>query len=179
MLTIENEFESHSNSKDKLSKSTIKIDNLEISEEILRKLIKEHPELLDIKKEGPLGNDFSMLEYIKDIYKIVSVARGLKTFYLNRSTIYLNRSTITRLRALIKIWEWKDKNDGAFGDKEVFNTNTTKWNVYYFCDTKKLHISLYQYTKNNTELPDFSSEEIAEKSLKELEAEYKIVFNVV
>lgn len=145
----------------------IKIDNIEVSEESLRKVIKEHPELLEVKKERPLGDDFSMLGYIKNIDLNYRTAR-----------FHLRNSTLTRINALLKIWEWKEKNDRQFGYKEVFDENTTKWSVYYFCWSKKLDITYINFIISHAELPYFSSEEIAEKALKELEAEYQIVFNV-
>ena len=167
MLHFENEFKFNMTSKDKLSKSTIKIDNLEISEESLRKMIKEHPELLDIKKERPLGDDFSMLGYLRDLDSTLS---GSDLLGLDKTEI--------RINALIKIWEWKEKNDEAFGDKEVFNGDIRKCNVCYSCYRKELDVTDTFSVLENTELPYFSSKEIAKKALKELEAEYKVVFNV-
>lgn len=141
----------------------IKIDNIEVSEESLRKVIKEHPELLEIKRERPLGDDFSMLEYLNQLRHV---------------TFAFKQTTEKRLNALLKIWEWKNNNDGQFGDKEVFDENTKKWNIYYNCGSENLEITDRHFGIEGTELPFFSSKKITEKALKELEAEYKIVFNV-
>lgn len=141
----------------------IKIDNIEVSEESLRKVIKEHPELLDIKKGRPLGDNFSMLGYLNQL-RVVTFA--------------FNTTTEERLNALIKIWTWKEENDGQFGDKDVFDEDIQKFGIYYDCWSKNPGIMDSYSMIENTELPHFSSQEIAEKALKELEAEYKIVFNV-
>lgn len=145
----------------------IKIDNIEVSEESLRKVIKKHPELVEIKKERPLGDDFSMLWYLREL-----------NYDFHTHSQYHIPKIEKRLNALIKIWEWKEKNDGKFGYYEVFDINMKKWHLLYNRQSNKMNIGEFYYYVENTELPYFSSAEIAKEALKELEAEYKIVFNV-
>lgn len=121
------------------------------------------------KFEKPLGDDFNMRYYL-------DVLKSCVHYYPGTSRVI--QTGLKRLNALIKIWEWKEKNDGEFGVQEVMKAGTPKYFIYYQLEDKKLKIDVWCYCVFQTELPLFSSLKIADSALKELEQEYKIVFNV-
>lgn len=138
---------------------TIKV-NDEATEEKVVSLLKEHaPEML--------GEEFSMVKYLTDIQTGVDY-----------DCYFLAKAHEERLNALLKIWEWKEKNDGAFGWGEVMNGCIQKYFISYECADEKFEIGFLRSYVNTTEIPYFSTQEIAQRALKELEAEYKVVFNV-
>lgn len=148
----------------------IKLNNVEVDKAELVKLKKEHPEYFE--EEKPLGDDFSMLWYLEFLLGCVD--------YYSRN-ISQNIQTVDtvskRLNALIKIWEWKEKNDGKFGVEEWMRRNA-KYRVEYSLDTNEFILDHSIGFLINSELPYFSSEEITYRAIVELEQEYKIVFNV-
>ncbi len=129
---------------------TIKV-NDEATEEKVVSLLKEHaPEMFEA--------EFSMLGYLRDIetgveYELYSLGKAHEK----------------RLRALLKIWEWKEKNDKG---------GAKNYAIFLRVESETFGLSPRGMYENNTELPYFSTEEIAQRALKELEAEYKVVFNV-
>jgi len=143
---------------------TIKV-NDEATEEKVVRLIKEYePELLE------------------DNMRMCSYYRVLRSYseYWNEAgclTQY-DKEIAIRIRALLKIWEWKEENDGAFGWEEVLSNGISKYQVIYDCEDEEFRIDFFEYCVCVTELPYFSRQQIAKRALKELEAEYKVVFNV-
>lgn len=142
---------------------TIKV-NDEATEEKVVSILKEHaPEML--------VEEFSMLKYLRAINNAV-----LSTCYFSIAPCNLKR-----LSALLKIWEWKEKNDGAFGWGNVVRRESM-YLVVYDIGAEELTWGFinntYECLTANTELPYFSTESIARRALKELEAEYKVVFYV-
>jgi len=145
---------------------TIKV-NDEATEEKVVSLLKEHaPEMLE--------EEFSVLEYYRTLEKVYTEHNTLKFGYVPGSAVKI----MQRLSALLKIWEWKEKNDGAFGWGEVMNGCIQKYFISYECADEKFEIGFLRSYVNTTEIPYFSTQEIANRALKELEAEYKVVFNV-
>jgi len=140
---------------------TIKVNDGTTEEKVVS-LLKEHaPEMLE--------EEFSMLGYLRAINSAV-----LSTCYFS-----ITSCNLKRVSALLKIWEWKEKNDGAFGWGEVSSNSTVRYCVSYDLTKKQFFWSdCWRDEVQVTELPYFSTESIANRALKELEAEYKVVFNV-
>lgn len=133
------------------------------------------------KPQKPLGDDFSMLRYFRILKASVC------EYQLMVGPSKMVGKTLKRLNALIKIWEWKEKNDGKSGGDwyVAFNKAGEIFEVLGVgASTPRGRLDVsdgilgtnFYYT--NTELPRFSSFEIADRALKVLEQEYKIVFNV-
>lgn len=78
-----------------------------------------------------------------------------------------------KLLAIKNIWKWKTLNDWEF-KPDWKDENQAKWSVYYKLNTLKLWI--YDiYTLKSNDYPVFSSEEIAEKAIKECEQDYLLL----
>lgn len=138
----------------------IKLNNVEVDKAELVKFCKENPQLFK-EKGKPLGDDFSMLGYLE-------VLKCCMHYYPKTSIVI--ETGLKRLNALIKIWEWKEKNDDVVIDD---------WSYLVLLHDRHNKFKVRgRFEINNPELPRFSSEEIAERALKELKQEYKIVFNV-
>jgi len=143
---------------------TIKV-NDEATEEKVVSLLKEHaPEMLE--------EEFSMLTYYQTLHNAM----------VEYPDCWTPSSAIrNRLSALLKIWLWKEKNDGKFGWGEVKKDIVDKHQivqVVYDYSNEKLDSMSWSSLVFTTETPLFSTHAIAQRALKELEAEYKVVFNV-
>ena len=143
--------------------------NKEANEEVNKANSVVVVEFRNEKPQKPLGDDFNMRYYL-------DVLKSCVHYYPGTSRVI--QTGLKRLNALIKIWEWKEKHDGKFGVEEVMEAGTPKYFIYYQLEDKKLKIDVWCYCVFQTELPLFSSLKIADSALKELEQEYKIVFNV-
>lgn len=144
----------------------IKLNNFEVDKAELVKLYKEKPELFK-DDEKPLGDDFSMLEYLRVLKKTVEDALGGVSWkYYQEYNMTVVRK---RLNALIKIWDWKEENDHKIG---------SDWHTVFDMTEGRFEVLGSNATYTNAEIPRFSSFKIAERALTELEQEYKIVFNV-
>jgi hypothetical protein len=157
-----------------------KINNIEVSEDSIRELIRENPELLE-KKEG--------IEYGTRYWVINSEGRKISLYYMNTASdekhlafgnVYPVEKecdeAIERRKAVVRLWKYANEKMKFVPDWSDFVK--IKYRVYYDFSGYHFSIDCNGSDKKQTELPYLKSIEDAEQFIKDNKADLLLVFGV-
>ena len=162
---------------------TIKINNIEVSAEELRRVIKENPDILKDEVKGRYffpknGDSYWSVEskinhFISDNFVSDDFKFNNRPDYINSNiTLMCNcyrteeeaRLALAKQKAIVACWKWAQENapfepDWDDGEQE-------RWSVFYhtqnYTKNKYLEICCSSYAHDNITLPYFKSKEDAE-----------------
>lgn len=162
-----------------------KLNEIEITEDQVRQLIKDHPELLEKKGGKPWrgarhetyftiesGVVFDTFEEndLKDSYRYLS-----GTYFQTKKQALAYKARQEAIgRVTHKILEL---NDGWEANWEQPADNW-KYGIYYTPNVEHFQVDYHYYRNYAPVLPHMASREIAEQIIKDHEADLKIIFNI-
>lgn len=149
---------------------TYKINNIEVSEESIREIIKNNPELLEEKKVSgryffpKVGEDYWYFDVYGDVFdekcddniyedKVISMG-----VYRTEQEAELARD---KQQAIVRCWKWAQEN--AHFEPDWVDNKQHKYYVNFCHDTGKLFYSDNLYSQQQFTLPYFKSKEDCQK----------------
>lgn len=160
---------------------TIKLKDVEVSVEEIKKLIKENPEILKEEKGGryffPRNNEeYWFINAFGDVDWHINNCLG--EVQLISMGVYRTKEEATLARdkqkAIVSCWKWAQENapfEPDWGDE-----NQRKYFVLYDCIDKKLDWSVTYYFKHQFTLPYFKSREDYEAFIKANKDSLELLF---
>lgn len=148
---------------------TYTINNVSVSEEDLKKIIRENPSLLETKKEGryfkpEVGERYFFIDSVIGIDNHINDDDTIDRYLISRGNCYRTKEdaelALAKEQALVRLWNWAEEN--APFESNWSNT-TAKYCTYYDQDAKKFKLMSAFFLQYQFTLPYFSTKEDCEK----------------
>lgn len=163
--------------------NTIKINNIEVSKDELRKIISENPDLLKPVAKGSYffpkhGEEYWYLDSLGNIYYEKNNADVTRTERI-LTGVYATEAEATHARnrrqAIVRCWKWAQENEPF--EPDWSNLEQRKHFVIYNDFEKELVFSYSTYNaKFQNELPYFKSQEDTEKFIEANKEDLLLIF---
>lgn len=160
------------------------LNNVEISADEIRNIVKNNPEIMEEKKEGRF---FSPEDWEDAYYLIVHRSIGTSSSWeenevdqwITSMWVYKTKEQvekeIKRRKALVRIWKRVEDN-GLLFEPDWEDERQEKHDVHYDHESGEVVWCVRYTSETQFELPYFKTSESREKAIKECEEDYLIYF---